>query len=242
MAALRILLELAGHQSVESIKPEPHISGAGGHKYARGRAQAEHTLHRLPQAVAQRHTVERRDQPPQLCRIEARLDLDTKTLSEHDPKLPARFLACGPHRVYRHRATRDDLDGDNLYARSKLCYAPAPRIKRMHAQPMRRRKLLASQSALHELRNQPVCFCPVPSAHPCTHSVRIHASTSTQFKSKRKNGVARMHTDRRRYYLLRLLLPCSRKTAKEKQQQKQPHRCAEVDSVTPYQSKLRVKR
>jgi hypothetical protein len=59
---------------------------------------------------------------------------------------------------------------------------------------MRRRKLLASQSALHELRNQTVCFCPVPSAHPCTHSVRIHASTSTQFKSKRKNGVARMHT------------------------------------------------
>jgi hypothetical protein len=72
------------------------------------------------QAVAQRHTVERRNQPPQLRRIEARLDLDAKPLSKHDPKLPVRFLACPPHRVHRCRAIRNDLEGNDLFVRPRL--------------------------------------------------------------------------------------------------------------------------
>jgi hypothetical protein len=35
---------------------------------------------------------------------------------------------------------------------------------------------------------------PAPLMKPCTHSVCIHASTSTQIKRQRKNGDARMHT------------------------------------------------
>jgi hypothetical protein len=38
MAALRVLLQLAGNQSIEAIKPEPHIGFSGSDKNARGRA------------------------------------------------------------------------------------------------------------------------------------------------------------------------------------------------------------
>jgi hypothetical protein len=40
----------------------------------------------------------------------------------------------------------------------------------------------------------------------------------------------------RRSNLPRLLLPCPRKKQKQQQRQKQPHGCAGVDRVTPYQS------
>jgi hypothetical protein len=140
MAALRILPQLAGGKSIKAIEAQPHVCRASGHIDARGRAQAKHALHRLSQAVAQRRAVECRNQPPQLGRIEARLDFDAKTTSEHNPKLPAPLV----------------------------------------------------------LRNQTDDFRPAPPTKPCTHSVYLHASTSTPIKSQLKNGVARRATNQLR--------------------------------------------
>jgi hypothetical protein len=106
----------------------------------------KHTLHRMPQAVAQLDSVKRRDQPPQLCRIEARLDLDTKTRNEHNPKLPTRLHAPRSLQAWPRRNLVNDLDRNNLLPRFR--YALAPRIQRMHAQPMRHAKFLAPQSTL----------------------------------------------------------------------------------------------
>jgi len=135
MTALRILHELAGGKSIQTIECEPHIRCASSHEDARGRAQAQHALHRRPQDVAQRQTVEHRNQPPQLGRIEARLDLDAKTIGEHDPKLPARLHAPRSHQALPSRTILNDLDGNNLFPISGQRNTPAPRIERMHAQP-----------------------------------------------------------------------------------------------------------
>jgi hypothetical protein len=110
-------------------------------------------LRRPRQKAAQLPTVERCNQTLQLGRIEARLDLDAKTVSEQNPKLSIPLHAScmlGPH---TRSTILNDLDGNNLLARSRSRNAPAPRIQRMHAQPMRRAKLLTPQSALLELRN-----------------------------------------------------------------------------------------
>jgi len=61
MAALRILLQLTGGKSIQAIESESHVRHASGHEDARGRAHAKHALHRLPQTVVQRHTVECRN-------------------------------------------------------------------------------------------------------------------------------------------------------------------------------------
>ena len=82
MPTLRVLLQLTGGKSIQAIEPEPHVRCASGHEDARGRAQTEHALYRLTQAVAKRHSVERRNQPQQLVRIKARPDLDAKTIGE----------------------------------------------------------------------------------------------------------------------------------------------------------------
>ena len=139
MAALRILLELAGHQSIEAIEPEPHVGRAGGHKDARGRAQAEHALHRLPQAVARRHTVERRNQPPQLGCIEARLDLDAKPLSEHDSKLPAwRYAfrsASSPSALHDPQRSRREQSVRATQVVQRACATHPAYARSTHAPP-----------------------------------------------------------------------------------------------------------
>jgi hypothetical protein len=64
----------------------------------------------------------------------------------------------------------------------------------MNIQTTRRAKLLTPQPALLKLQNQPLDLRPAPPMKPCTHSVYIHASTSTKIKSQRKNAVARRDT------------------------------------------------
>jgi hypothetical protein len=151
-------------------------------------------LRRLRQAVAHPRAIERRDQTPQLRGIEAGIDLDPKPRSEQDPKLSMPLRASRRLRTHARSAILNDLDGNNLLPVSTLCNAPAPRIQRMHAQPMRRAKLLAPQTALLELRYQAIRLRPAPPTKHRIHSVCLHASTSTQTKSQTKNGVARMHT------------------------------------------------
>ena len=79
---------------------QPHVGCAGSHKNARGRAQAEHALHRMRKAGVPLRMIKRRNQTPQLGRIEARLDFDPKPPREHDPKLYA--LPQG-HRMKKRR-------------------------------------------------------------------------------------------------------------------------------------------
>lgn len=152
-------------------------------------------LHRLWQAAAHSRPIERRNQTPQLPGIEARLDLDAKTLSEHNPKLPVTSRTCWRMRVSMLRMIVNNLDRDNLFAASRLCDAFAPGIQRMHVQPTRHAKLLAPQTTLLELQYQTRSFRPAPPMSRCNLSICLHPSTSTWHSGKRNNVVARMHPE-----------------------------------------------
>src|ERR1035441_8609286 len=98
-------------------------------------------LHWLWQAVAHLRTIKGYDQAPQFRGIEAGIDLDPKPLSKYDPKLSIPCQASCLHRAHTRSTILNHLDRNTLLPRSPN--TPAPCIERMHAQPMRRTKLLA---------------------------------------------------------------------------------------------------
>jgi len=80
---------------------------------------------------------------------------------------------------------------------------------------MCRAKLFAPLSTLLVLQNQMLDLRLAPTTKPCTHSVCIHASTSTQIETQRKNGAARMHT----YNRCENKLPHDRKARKSEREE-----------------------
>ncbi len=114
------------------------------------------------QAGAPLRTIERRNQTPQLGRIETRLYFDPKPLTKHDPKPSAPSHARCPHRVSGPCTILNNLDRNNLLPVLRLRNALAPRIQRKHVQPVCLAELFTPKTALFELRNQTLCFCKRP--------------------------------------------------------------------------------
>lgn len=74
--------------------------------------------------VERRNLVERRDQAPQLRRIEARLDLDAQSMRKNDAKLSMPRRAGCRRRFHPRRAIRNNLDRHNFPVRSKRSVGP----------------------------------------------------------------------------------------------------------------------
>ena len=91
---------------------------------------------------------ERRNQTPQLDRIETRLYFDPKSMREHHPKLSAPPRARCLPRAPGHRIILNNFDGNYLLLGLRLRNALAPCIQRKHVNPC------ASQNSL---RRRPLC-------------------------------------------------------------------------------------